>query len=99
MGLINFVKVLMFSLCVFFFGLIVACYQRDHLLSVLLGIEFLRLGCFCVARGICASRVLPILMVMFCFSAAEVGVILSLLVLIARAYGNDRCRRLFVDKC
>nr|YP_009192096.1 NADH dehydrogenase subunit 4L [Limnoperna fortunei]AKP18674.1 NADH dehydrogenase subunit 4L [Limnoperna fortunei] len=77
----------------------VACYQSDHLLSVLLGIEFLSLGCFCVASGICASSVLPILMVMFCFSAAEVGVILSLLVLMARAYGNDRCSSLFVDKC
>ena len=89
----------MFSWFVYGLGVRVACRQRDHLLNVILGIEFIALGVYCVAGLVPAVSIISLFMLFITFSVGEVAVMLSLLVVIARAHGNDRCRRLIIDKC
>ena len=89
----------MFSWFVYGLGVRVACRQRDHLLNVILGLEFIALGVYCVAALIPAINIMSLFILFITFSVGEVAVMLSLLVVIARAYGNDRCRSLMVDKC
>lgn len=90
---------LVFSWFVYGIGVRVTCRQSAHLLNVILGIEFIALGVYCVASVIPALNMLPIYILLMTFSVGEVAIILSLLVVIARAHGNDRCRSLIVDKC
>lgn len=90
---------LVFSWFVYGLGLRVACRQRDHLLNVILGLEFMALGVYCVAALVPAMNIMSLFMLFMTFSVGEVAIILSLLVVMTRAYGNDRCSSLMVDKC
>nr|QDO71914.1 NADH dehydrogenase subunit 4L [Lithophaga curta] len=90
---------LVFSWFVYGIGVSVTCRQSDHLLNVILGMEFMALGVYCVASVVPAMNMLPIFMLLMTFSVGEVAIMLSLLVVMARAHGNDRCSSLMVDKC
>ena len=66
---------------------------------MILGLEFVALGVYCVASNVAAINIIAIFMLFITFSVGEVAIMLSLLVVIARIHGNDRCRRLIVGKC
>lgn len=80
-------------------GVSLACRQRDHLLNVILGLEFVALGVYCVAANVAVINIIAIFMLFMTFSVGEVAIMLSLLVVIARIHGNDRCRSLIVGRC
>lgn len=80
-------------------GVSLACRQRDHLLNVILGLEFVALGVYCVASNVAVINIIAIFMLFITFSVGEVAIMLSLLVVIARIHGNDLCRSLIVGRC
>ena len=90
---------IIFSWVVYGLGVSLAFRQSAHLLNVILGLEFIALGVYCVASNVAVINILAIYILFITFSVGEVAIILSLLVVIARRYGNDQCRRLMLDKC
>lgn len=90
---------LVFSWVVYGLGVGLTCRQRAHLLNIILGLELVALGVYCVASNVGTMNMMSIFMLFITFSVGEVAVMLSLLVVIARMYGNDQCRRLIVSKC
>lgn len=74
------------------------CGRRMHLVTIFLGIEFSALGVFSAVGSLLAYNRLFILLVIICIRVSEAAVILSLIVIITRMYGNDRCINLITDK-
>lgn len=69
------------------------------MLNVILGLEFVALGVYCVASNVAVINIIAIFMLFITFSVGEVAIMLSLLVVIARIHGNDLCRSLIVGRC
>lgn len=69
-----------------------------HLVTIFLGIEFSALGVFSAVGSLLAYNRLFILLVIICIRVSEAAIILSLIVIITRMYGNDRCINLITDK-
>jgi len=74
------------------------CGRRMHLVTIFLGIEFSALGVFSAVGSLLAYNRLFILLVIICIRVSEAAIILSLIVIITRMYGNDRCINLITDK-
>ena len=90
---------LVFSWFVYGLGVSLACRQSNHLLNVILGLEFVALGVYCVASNVAVINMMAMFILFITFSVGEVAIILSLLVVMARMHGNDRCRSLIVGRC
>jgi NADH:ubiquinone oxidoreductase subunit K len=89
---------LLFSFFIFIFGVILMCGRRMHLVTIFLGIEFSALGVFSVIGSLSAHNRLFVLLVIICIRVSEAAIMLSLMVIITRMYGNDRCTNLMTDK-
>lgn len=89
---------LLFSFFIFTSGVILMCGRRMHLVTIFLGIEFSALGVFSAVGSLLAYNRLFILLVIICIRVSEAAIILSLIVIITRMYGNDRCINLITDK-
>lgn len=74
------------------------CGRRMHLVTIFLGIEFSALGVLSAVGSLLAYNRLFILLVIICIRVSEAAIILSLIVIITRMYGNDRCINLITDK-
>lgn len=89
---------LLFSLLIFIFGVSLMCMRSMHLITIFLGMEFSALGVFSALGSLSACNRLFVLLVIICIRVSEAAIILSLIVIITRMYGNDRCMSLMVDK-
>nr|YP_010230655.1 NADH dehydrogenase subunit 4L [Bathymodiolus aduloides]QSV10332.1 NADH dehydrogenase subunit 4L [Bathymodiolus aduloides] len=89
---------LLFSFLIFIFGVSLMCVRSMHLITVFLGMEFAALGVFSVVGSLSAHNSLFVLLVIICISVSEAAIMLSLMVMMTRMYGNDRCMSLMTDK-
>nr|YP_010230720.1 NADH dehydrogenase subunit 4L [Gigantidas haimaensis]QSV10397.1 NADH dehydrogenase subunit 4L [Gigantidas haimaensis] len=89
---------LLFSFFIFIFGAILMCVRSMHLITIFLGMEFSALGLFSIIGSLSAYNSLFILLLVICTSVSEAAVMLSLMVMMTRLYGNDRCLSLMTDK-
>lgn len=72
-----------------FRGLIIFSSKREHLLSVLLRLEYISLGIFIIFLGSLIVRDLFYSLYYLVFTACEGALGLSILILINRVYGGD----------
>nr|YP_010230707.1 NADH dehydrogenase subunit 4L [Bathymodiolus marisindicus]WIW39655.1 NADH dehydrogenase subunit 4L [Bathymodiolus septemdierum]QSV10384.1 NADH dehydrogenase subunit 4L [Bathymodiolus marisindicus]WIW39668.1 NADH dehydrogenase subunit 4L [Bathymodiolus septemdierum]WIW39681.1 NADH dehydrogenase subunit 4L [Bathymodiolus septemdierum]WIW39694.1 NADH dehydrogenase subunit 4L [Bathymodiolus septemdierum] len=89
---------LLFSFFIFTSGVILMCGRSMHLVTIFLGMEFSALGVFSAVGSLLAYNSLFILLVIICISVSEAAIMLSLMVMMTRMYGNDRCMNLMTDK-
>nr|BAV25044.1 NADH dehydrogenase subunit 4L [Bathymodiolus japonicus] len=89
---------LLFSFFIFIFGVVLMCVRSTHLITIFLGMEFSALGVFSVIGSLSAYNSLFVLLVVICISVSEAAIMLSLMVMMTRMYGNDRCLNLMTDK-
>nr|YP_010570474.1 NADH dehydrogenase subunit 4L [Gigantidas vrijenhoeki]UZG65987.1 NADH dehydrogenase subunit 4L [Gigantidas vrijenhoeki] len=89
---------LLFSFFIFIFGVVLMCVRSMHLITIFLGMEFSALGVFSVIGSLSAYNSLFVLLVVICISVSEAAIMLSLMVMMTRMYGNDRCFSLMTDK-
>nr|YP_009520112.1 NADH dehydrogenase subunit 4L [Bathymodiolus securiformis]ATB19143.1 NADH dehydrogenase subunit 4L [Bathymodiolus securiformis] len=89
---------LLFSFFIFIFGVVLMCMRSMHLITIFLGMEFSALGVFSVIGSLSAYNNLFVLLVVICISVSEAAIMLSLMVMMTRMYGNDRCLNLMTDK-
>nr|QDO71889.1 NADH dehydrogenase subunit 4L [Bathymodiolus thermophilus] len=89
---------LLFSFFIFIFGVILMCGRSMHLVTIFLGMEFSALGVFSMVGSLSAYNSLFVLLVIICISVSEAAIMLSLMVMMTRMYGNDRCLNLMTDK-
>nr|YP_009407578.1 NADH dehydrogenase subunit 4L [Gigantidas platifrons]ASB29950.1 NADH dehydrogenase subunit 4L [Gigantidas platifrons]ASB29962.1 NADH dehydrogenase subunit 4L [Gigantidas platifrons]BAV25057.1 NADH dehydrogenase subunit 4L [Gigantidas platifrons] len=89
---------LLFSFFIFIFGVVLMCVRSMHLITIFLGMEFSALGLFSIIGSLSAYNSLFILLLVICTSVSEAAIMLSLMVMMTRLYGNDRCLSLMTDK-
>lgn len=89
---------LLFSFFIFIFGVVLMCVRRIHLITIFLGMEFRALGLFSIVGSLSAYNSLFILLLVICTRVSEAAIMLSLMVIMTRLYGNDRCLSLMTDK-
>lgn len=89
---------LLFSFFIFISGVVLMCGRRIHLVTIFLGMEFSALGVFSVVGSLSAYSSLFVLLVIICIRVSEAAIMLSLIVIMTRMYGNDRCVNLMTDK-
>nr|QSV10319.1 NADH dehydrogenase subunit 4L [Bathymodiolus sp. 5 South] len=89
---------LLFSFFIFISGVVLMCGRSMHLVTIFLGMEFSALGVFSVVGSLSAYNSLFVLLVIICISVSEAAIMLSLMVMMTRMYGNDRCMNLMTDK-
>nr|YP_010230694.1 NADH dehydrogenase subunit 4L [Gigantidas childressi]QSV10371.1 NADH dehydrogenase subunit 4L [Gigantidas childressi] len=89
---------LLFSFFIFIFGVVLMCVRSMHLITIFLGMEFSALGLFSIVGSLSAYNSLFILLLVICTSVSEAAIMLSLMVMMTRLYGNDRCLSLMTDK-
>nr|YP_010230668.1 NADH dehydrogenase subunit 4L [Bathymodiolus azoricus]QSV10345.1 NADH dehydrogenase subunit 4L [Bathymodiolus azoricus] len=89
---------LLFSFFIFISGVVLMCGRSMHLVTIFLGMEFSALGVFSVVGSLSAYNSLFVLLVIICISVSEAAIMLSLMVMMTRMYGNDRCVNLMTDK-
>nr|UZZ44470.1 NADH dehydrogenase subunit 4L [Vignadula atrata] len=86
------------SLVVFLVGLWIVCVKWSHLLSVFLGVEMMALSLFLLVSCLYAVNKIFLLLFVMVVSVVEAAVMLSLLVMMVRAFGDDRCSSVVCDK-
>nr|UVG41261.1 NADH dehydrogenase subunit 4L [Xenostrobus securis] len=89
---------LLYGLIICGFGLIVMCLKSSHLLNIFLGMETTALGFFVIIVFSFAYNKLFLLLFVMSISVMEAAVMLSLLVMMVRAYGNDKSNFMVSDK-
>nr|YP_010570461.1 NADH dehydrogenase subunit 4L [Bathymodiolus puteoserpentis]UZG65974.1 NADH dehydrogenase subunit 4L [Bathymodiolus puteoserpentis] len=89
---------LLFSFFIFISGVVLMCGRSMHLVTIFLGMEFSALGVFSAVGSLSAYNSLFVLLVIICISVSEAAIMLSLMVMMTRMYGNDRCMNLMTDK-
>nr|YP_010570487.1 NADH dehydrogenase subunit 4L [Xenostrobus securis]UZG65999.1 NADH dehydrogenase subunit 4L [Xenostrobus securis] len=89
---------LLYGLIVCCFGLFVMCLKSAHLLNVFLGMETIVLGLFIIVVFFFACNKLFLLLFIMSIGVMEAAVMLSLLVMMVRAYGNDKSSLMLADK-
>jgi hypothetical protein len=88
---------LLFSFFIFISGVVLICGRRIHLVTIFLGMEFSALGVFSAVGSLSAYNRLFVLLVVICIRVSEAAIMLSLIVIMTRMYGNDRCINLMTD--
>lgn len=87
----------MLGFFVYMFGIITCLLQPKHMLSVFVGLEMMALAVFLVAAKFLSGNVVCLMLVIR-VGVCEAALRLSLLVMMARVCGNDRCSNLMGDK-
>jgi len=85
---------LLVCLLIVFTGGFIICSKREHLLSVLLSMEFVSLGVFLIFLGGLYYSDLFYSLVFLTFTACEGSMALSILINMTRSYGNDLIKSL-----
>nr|YP_009058840.1 NADH dehydrogenase subunit 4L [Brachidontes exustus]AIM58711.1 NADH dehydrogenase subunit 4L [Brachidontes exustus] len=81
----------------FVLGVFITLYQRTHLISVFLGMEFITLSVIAMSAVSMTSMSCFVLLVM-CMAVCEASVALALIVSMVRVSGSDKSVNLILDK-